>query len=91
MNVISKRFEKYGLTLHPDKTKLIDFRSPNHFDHRREEKSSNDGKSRKKPETFDLLGFTHYWGKTQRGGWAAKRKTMKSRFARIARFKKTAT
>jgi len=81
MNVIPKRFEKYGLTVHPDKTKLIDFRSPTHFERRREEKS-NDDKTKRKPETFDLLGFTHYWGKSQKGNWAVKRKTMKSRLAR---------
>ena len=79
MNVISKRFEKYGLTLHPDKTKLLDFRSPTHYERRREEQSNDRSKSRKRPETFDLLGFTHYWGKTQKGNWAVKRKTMKSR------------
>ena len=82
MDVLPKRFEKYGLTVHPDKTKLIDFRSPNHAERRREEKS-NDGKPRGgKPQTFDLLGFTHFWGKTRKGGWAVKRKTMKSRLAR---------
>jgi group II intron reverse transcriptase/maturase len=82
MAVISKRFEKYGLTIHPDKTKLIDFRSPNGFERCREEKSCGNGKESKGPETFDLLGFTHYWGKTQRGNWAVMRKTMKSRMAR---------
>ena len=82
MNVISKRFEKYGLTVHPDKTKLIDFRSPNHVERRREEQSNGDKTRKKRPETFDLLGFTHYWGKTQKGNWAVKRKTMKSRLTR---------
>jgi group II intron reverse transcriptase/maturase len=82
MAVISKRFEKYGLTVHPDKTKLLDFRSPNHPEHRRDEKSDDKGTGRKEPATFDLLGFTHYWGKTQKGGWAVTRKTMKSRLAR---------
>ena len=82
MNVISKRFEKYGLTVHPDKTKLIDFRSPNKSGHRRGEKSNGDERDGKRPETFDLLGFTHYWGKTRKGNWAVMRKTMKSRMAR---------
>jgi len=83
MAVISKRFEKYGLTLHPDKTKLLDFRSPIHYERRREEQSNDSSNSsRKRPETFDLLGFTHYWGKTQKGNWAVKRKTMKSRLTR---------
>jgi len=82
MAVISKRFEKYGLTVHPEKTGLIDFRSPNHFERRREEQSNDDKKGGRRPETFDLLGFTHYWGKTRKGGWAVMRKTMKSRLAR---------
>jgi len=81
MKVISKRFEKYGLTVHPEKTKLIDFRIPNHSERRRERKSNDDDRD-DKPGTFDLLGFTHYWGKTQKGNWAVKRKTMKSRLAR---------
>jgi len=82
MAVISKRFEKYGLTVHPEKTKLIDFRAPYHPERYRERQSNNDRKGGKRPETFDLLGFTHYWGKTRRGKWAVKRKTMKSRLAR---------
>ena len=81
MNVISKRFEKYGLTLHPDKTKLLDFRSPNHYERRREEQSTG-GKGGGKPQSFDLLGFTHYCGKSRKGNWAVMRKTAKSRFAR---------
>ena len=82
MDVIPKRFEKYGLTVHPDKTKLIDFRAPHHYERRRDEKSNNGRKSGGKPGTFDLLGFTHYWGKTRQGSWAVKHKTMKSRMVR---------
>ncbi len=82
MKVISKRFGKFGLTVHPDKTKLIDFRAPYHVERRREEKSNDNGKKGGKPETFDLLGFTHYWGKTRKGCWAVMRKTMKSRLVR---------
>jgi group II intron reverse transcriptase/maturase len=82
MNVISKRFEKYGLTVHPEKTRLIDFRAPNNFERLREEKSNDNGRSSRKPQTFDLLGFTHYWCKTKHANWAVQRKTMKSRLAR---------
>jgi group II intron reverse transcriptase/maturase len=82
MAVISKRFEKYGLTIHPEKTKLIDFRAPNHYERLRTEKSSDDGTGGGKAQTFNLLGFTHYWGKTRNGNWAVIRKTMKSRLAR---------
>jgi len=77
MAVISKRFEKYGLTVHPEKTKLIDFRAPNHWERR-----NSVGARGQRPETFDLLGFTHYWGKTRKGNWAVQRKTKKSRLAR---------
>jgi len=82
MDVIPKRFEKYGLTVHPEKTKLVDFRAPNHHERCREENRNDNRKGGRKPETFDLLGFTHFWGKTRKGGWAVQRKTMRSRFAR---------
>jgi group II intron reverse transcriptase/maturase len=82
MKVISKRFEKFGLTLHSEKSKLIDFRAPHHWQRRRENRSRGEGEKESEPETFDLLGFTHYWCKTKRGGWAVQRKTMKSRLAR---------
>jgi len=80
--VLPKRFGKYGLTVHPEKTKMIDFRSPYHHERRRLEKSTEAGQGGGEPGTFDLLGFTHYWGKTRKGGRAVKRKTMKSRIAR---------
>ncbi|MCF7708097.1 MAG: group II intron reverse transcriptase/maturase [Verrucomicrobia bacterium] len=60
-DVLPKRFEKYGLAIHPGKTKLVDFRHP--WD------------SGKKPDTFTFLGFTHYWGKTRKGGYSVKKKT----------------
>ena len=85
MAVIPKRFGKYGLTVHPEKTELVDFRSPYHYERRRKEESSDDERGGGKPGTFDLLGFTHYWGKTRKGGQAVKRKTMKSRIARSIR------
>jgi len=78
LNVISKRFEKYGLSVHPEKTRLLDFRSPAHTGRVRNDNDHSGGK----PETFDLLGFTHYWHKTPKGNWVVKRKTMKSRMTR---------
>ena len=68
-HVLSKRFGKYGLTLHPEKTKLLDFRPPT----MREEGAS---------ETFNFLGFTHYWGRTRTGGWSPKLKTEGKRLRR---------
>ena len=60
--VLPKRFEKYGLTLHPEKTRLVQFNRPRSNDRR-------GGSHSHRPSTFDLLGFTHYWGRTRRGGW----------------------
>jgi RNA-directed DNA polymerase len=73
--VLPKRFEKYGLTLHPEKTRLVKFRRPRSGDRK-------GGPRGPRPGTFDLLGFTHYWGRTRRGGWAVKRKTAADRFSR---------
>lgn len=64
--VLPKRFERYGLQLHPDKTRLIEFNKP---------KGGPKG-----PATFDLLGFTHFWGKSRSGWWVVKRKTASDRF-----------
>jgi len=71
--VLPKRFEKYGLTLHPEKTRLVEFRRP-------DRRSSDDDP--KGPGSFDLLGFTHFWSRSRSGGWVVKRKTAKDRFQR---------
>jgi hypothetical protein len=69
LEVLPKRFGKYGLSLHPDKTKLVDFR--------RRDRGNPAG-----PETFDFLGFTHHWGTSLRGLWLVKQRTAKDRFSR---------
>lgn len=71
MAVLPKRFGRYGLAIHPDKTRLVRFVRPG-------SKDDSGGK----PETFDLLGFTHYWAKSRRGPWVVKRKTADSRLSR---------
>lgn len=68
--VLPKRFARFGLTVHPGKTKLIRFERPRH-DH-----------SGPRPGSFNFLGFTHYWGRSRRGKWIPKRKTAKDRLAR---------
>jgi hypothetical protein len=68
MEVLPKRFERYGLTVHPEKTKLVKFGKP--------PKKEQSGP---KNETFDFLGFTHYWAKSRRGYWVIKRKTARKR------------
>lgn len=83
MEVLPKRMTKYGLTVHPDKTRLIDFRSPNHKERCNNRDNPGDGSPRGgHPESFDLLGFTHYWRKTRKGNWAVRHKTMASRLTR---------
>ncbi len=66
MEVLPKRFARYGLTLHPEKTKLIDLNS----------ERSGSGRS------FDFLGFTHYLGKSRKGNKVLKRKTSSKRLTR---------
>ena len=69
-----QRFEKYGLKLHPEKTRLLPFARP--------ETVGPDGKGPDEPGTFDFLGFTHYWGKSWKGHWVIKRKTATQRLRR---------
>jgi RNA-directed DNA polymerase len=76
MDVLPKRFEKYGLTIHPEKTRLVPFERPS-------DRSQRSAISTRVPAgSFDLLGFTHYWGRSRRGFWVVKRKTSKSRLCR---------
>lgn len=76
-DVLPKRFGKYGLTLHSEKTRLVRFQRP---------RSRGIGKGRdaqgQRPGTFDLLGFRHFWGRSRKGNWVIKRKTAPSRFSR---------
>ena len=74
--VLPKRFGKYGLNLHPTKTRLIPLARPS----LRQEGSK--GTAEQENSTFDFLGFTHYWGKTRKGGYAVKRKTARKRLSR---------
>jgi len=77
LEVLPKRFGKYGLALHPDKTRLVPFRRPSQRPGAKE--------SGPQPGTFDLLGFTHFWGQSRRGGWVIQRKTASDRFSRTIR------
>jgi group II intron reverse transcriptase/maturase len=76
MDVLPKRFEKYGLTIHPEKTRLVPFERPDR------EPNRPDLERRQPPGSFDLLGFTHYWSRSRNGNWVVKRKTSKSRLRR---------
>ena len=75
--VIFKRFEKYGLKLHPEKTRLVPIGRP--------ERVGPDGSGPHPPGTFDFLGFTHYWGKARKGYWVIKRQTAAKRLRRTLR------
>ena len=79
MEVVPKRFGKYGLTIHPTKSRLIPFRPSCPW--------ANDdrGEPSDPPGTFDLLGFTHYWARSQKGYWIIKQKTASDRFSRAVR------
>jgi group II intron reverse transcriptase/maturase len=77
LEVLPKRFGKYGLTLHPEKTCLVPFRRPVRTS--RGKGKDDEGRG---PGTFDLLGFTHYWARSRKGNWVVKRRTSSSRLAR---------
>jgi group II intron reverse transcriptase/maturase len=77
LEVLPKRFGKYGLKLHPEKTRLVPFRRP--------DPPAADRPGGQQPGTFDLLGFTHYWGRSLKGNWVIKRKTACSRLSRSLR------
>jgi group II intron reverse transcriptase/maturase len=68
LETLPKRFEKYGLTLHPDKTRLVKFRRPVSDTGDRGGGGGGSG-------TFDFLGFTHHWARTQNGYWVIFRRT----------------
>jgi RNA-directed DNA polymerase len=71
LDVLPKRFGKYGLTIHPDKTRLVPFGRP-----------GRPSETRSASGSFDFLGFTHFWSRSLKGNWVVKRKTAASRFHR---------
>jgi len=68
--VLPQRFGKYGLTLHPEKTKLLRFERP------------GSGNGSERPASFDFLGFTHTWQRSRRGHWVVKQQTASKRLRR---------
>jgi RNA-directed DNA polymerase len=69
---LKERFAKFGLELHPDKTRLIEF--GRFAAQRREEKGKG------KPETFDFLGFTHICGRSRKGWYTVLRRTVRKKW-----------
>jgi group II intron reverse transcriptase/maturase len=74
LEVLTKRFAKYGLTLHPDKTRLIAFG--------RDALAKAEAEGGRKPETFDFLGFTHVCARSRRGKFTIHVRTMRKRLRR---------
>ena len=68
MKVLPKRFARFGLTIHPEKTRCVRFIPC----------GGKDGG----PGSFDFLGFTHFWGRSRKGNWVIKRRTSKKRASR---------
>jgi len=79
LEVLPKRFDKYGLCLHPDKTRLVRFERP------RRKAEPEQAQRHEEPRSFDFLGFTHYWARSRRGNWVVKRKTASDRMTRFLR------
>lgn len=69
---IKDRFNKFGLTLAEDKTRVIEFG--------RFAKERRAERKKGKPETFTFLGFTHYCGTTRKGTYTVKLKTSKQKY-----------
>jgi RNA-directed DNA polymerase len=68
---LRRRFEQFGLQLHPDKTRMIE------FGRYAAERRAKRGQGR--PETFDFLGFTHVCGTTRKGAFTIKRQSISKR------------
>jgi RNA-directed DNA polymerase len=73
LRVLPKRFEKYGLALHPEKTRLIEFGRY---------AAENARKRGKKPDTFNFLGFTHIVARSRKGKFTVHVRTIAKRFRR---------
>ena len=71
--VLHHRFARFGLTLHPDKTRLVRFHPPSRDDEPRS-------------GTFDFVGFTLHWGRARKTGhWVVRSRTASSRVSRFVR------
>jgi len=71
LDQMCQRFEEFALTLHPDKTRILEFG--------RHAATNRERRGLGKPETFDFLGFTHICAKGRNGGFFVKRKSRRAR------------
>ena len=74
LQVLAKRLEKYGLQLHPEKTRMVDFRFRSSAPH--------GGEDSKLATRFNFLGFVHVWGRSRKGKAVVRQVTAKDRIAR---------
>ena len=74
LEVLTQRFAKYGLKLHPDKTRLMEFG--------RHALTKSDRKGGEEPATFDFRGFTHICARSRRGYFTIHVRTMRKRLRR---------
>jgi len=74
LDVLTKRFAKYGLTLHPEKTRLIAFG--------RQALAESEKPGGRKPATFDFLGLTHICKRSRKGKFTIHVRTMRKRLKR---------
>jgi len=80
LSVLPKRMAKYGLTIHPEKTRLVPFARPSNRGGSGDDRGNGDGTS-----SFDFLGFNHHWRRSRKGHWVVGQKTAKSRFRRAVK------
>jgi group II intron reverse transcriptase/maturase len=76
MQALDERFAEFALELHPEKTRVISFGKYERENARRQ---------KRRPNTFDFLGFTHYCGKTRWGKFNVGRKTSRKKFCKKSR------
>jgi RNA-directed DNA polymerase len=76
LEVLAKRFGRFGLRLHPNKTRLVKFRSPKKAFGKDDDRGSG---------TFDFLGFTHFWKVSRQGHDVVQTKTSRKRLSRALR------
>jgi hypothetical protein len=82
LSALRQRLESFALSLHPDKTRLIEFG--------RHAAANRERRGLGRPETFDFLGFTHICGRTRNGKFSLHRKTRRDRLrAKLREVKET--
>ena len=78
LDVLPRRLSKYGLTIHPDKTRLVRFTRPDRV-------PPAESQSACQPESCYFQGFTHFWSQSRKGNRVVKRKTAGNRFHRAVK------